>query len=122
MALNIQSMYVLATGSARAMEQADTTSNNIANVNTPGFKRLLLKEMSQRIPQNEGDTSHLFVFSRFEESPVIAEQGPLKKTESRLDFAIEGEGFFVVKARDGEMLTRDGHFLLNEEGYLTDSK
>ncbi|WP_200763800.1 flagellar hook-basal body protein [Nitrosophilus alvini] len=122
MALNIQSLYVLATGSARAMEQADTTANNIANVNTPGFKKLLLKEMSQRIPQNGGDTNHLFVFSRFEDTPVITEQGALKKTENRLDFAIEGSGFFVVKAGNEEMLTRNGHFFLNEEGYLIDAK
>ena len=121
MALNLQSIYVLASGSSRAMEQLDTITNNLANVNTPGFKRLLLKEVSQRIDKNSGDSNHLFVFSRFENTPVILEQGSLKKTENSLDFAIEGEGFFAVEVKGEELFTRNGHFLLDNEGFLVDS-
>jgi len=121
MALNLQSIYVLASGSSRAMEQLDTITNNLANVNTPGFKKLLLKEMSQRIDQNRSDSNHLFVFSRFEDTPVILEQGSLKKTENPLDFAIEGDGFFVIEVKGEEFLTRNGHFLINNEGFLVDS-
>ena len=43
MALNIQPIYVLASGGSRALEQVDTITNNIANVDTPGFKKLFLK-------------------------------------------------------------------------------
>ncbi|WP_281951178.1 flagellar hook-basal body protein [Nitrosophilus kaiyonis] len=121
MALNLQSIYVLASGSSRAMEQLDTITNNIANVNTTGFKKLLLKEMSQRIDKNRGDSNHLFVFSRFEDTPVILEQGSLKKTENPLDFAIEGDGFFQVKVKGEKLLTRNGHFFINNENILVDS-
>jgi len=121
MALNLQSIYVLASGSSRAMEQLDTITNNIANVNTTGFKKMLLKEMSQRIDENRGDSNHLFVFSRFEETPVILDQGSLKKTQNHLDFAIEGDGFFQIETKDGNLLTRDGHFFINDKGFLVDS-
>jgi len=53
MAINFQPIYILASGGARAIEQLDTTSNNLANVNTPGFKKLLMREMSQTIPENK---------------------------------------------------------------------
>ena len=121
MALNMQSIYVLASGGARAMEQLDTITNNIANVNTSGFKKLLLKEMSQRIDENRGDSNHLFVFSRFEDTPVILEQGNLKKTENSLDFAIEGDGFFQVEAKNRKLLTRNGHFFINNKNFLVDA-
>ena len=121
MALNLQSIYVLASGSSRAMEQLDTITNNIANVNTTGFKKLLLKEMSQRIDKNRGDSNHLFVFSRFEDTPVILEQGSLRKTENSLDFAIEGDGFFQIEVKGEKLLTRNGHFFINSENILVDS-
>ncbi len=122
MALNLQSIYVLASGSSRAMEQLDTISNNLANVNTSGFKKLLLKEMSQRIEKNGGDSNHLFVFPRFEETPVVDIQGSLKISDNPLDFAIEGKGFFVIESKGGQYLTRNGHFFIDSEGYLVDSK
>ncbi len=121
MALNMQPVYVLASGGSRAMEQLDTITNNIANANTAGFKRVLMEEMSQKIPQNGGDSANLFVFARFKDSPVILEQGSLRFTQNGFDFAIEGEGFFVVENGAGEeLLTRNGHFFLNAEGYLVD--
>jgi flagellar basal-body rod protein FlgG len=88
-------------------------------VDTPGFKRLFLKEMSQRINTKRGDAEDLFVFPRFEDSPVVLEQGVLKNTQRNLDFAIEGDGFFVVQNNNKEkFLTRNGHFFVNSEGYL----
>ena len=121
MALNFQPIYVLASGGERAIENLNVVSNNLANVNTPGFKKLVLREMSQYIPENKGDSSHLFVFPRFNDTPVVTTQGDLIKTDNILDFAIFGDGFFSVETPNGIKYTRNGHFIKNREGYIVDS-
>lgn len=121
MAINFQPIYVLASGGERALEQLDTVTNNLANVNTPGFKKLLLKEMSQYIPENKGNKKHLFVFPRFESTPVVLSQGALQHTGNPLDLAIFGSGFFTIETPQGVMLTRNGHFFLNNEGFIVDA-
>ena len=121
MALDMQSIYVLASGASRAMEQLDTVTNNLANVNTTGFKKMVIKEMSQRLDENGGDANHLFVFPRFDQSLIDRTQGPLTHTQNPLDLAIDGDGYFVVRTQNGPLYTRDGHFFLNEQGVLVDN-
>ena len=120
MALQIQAMYVLASSGSRAMEQLDETTNNLANVNTDGFKKVLIKEMSQRLADNGGDANHLFVYPRFERSFVDLEQGSLKETGRPLDLAIDGKGFFLVQSGEEQLLSRSGHFFLTTDGKLID--
>ncbi|MEO2083798.1 MAG: flagellar basal-body rod protein FlgF [Desulfurobacteriaceae bacterium] len=121
MAVSFQTMYVLAAGGERAMEQLDVTANNIANVNTPGFKKILEEEMSQHIPQNGGDAYNLLVFPRFKATHVLLSEGALKKTGNPFDLALKGDGFFAVKTKGGEVYTRNGHFTLGADGKLVDS-
>ncbi len=121
MALDLQSIYVLASGGSRAMEQLDTTTNNIANANTSGFKKLLIEQMSQRLDENGSDSNHLLVFPRFKQTLLDLSQGPLRQTGAPLDLAIDGKGYFVVQRQNETLLTRDGHFLLDSDGYLVDS-
>jgi len=121
MAINFQPIYVLATGGERALDNIDITTNNISNSSTPGFKKLLMREFSQKIPENLGKTSELFVFPRFQDSPVIVNQGALIKTDNMFDVAIQGKGFFAVQTENGVVYTRNGHFFRNAEGYLVDA-
>lgn len=121
MSVNFQSLYVLASGGERAFEQLNTISNNIANVNTPGFKKILLKEMSQKIPDNPRQSKELFIFPRFEDTPVVLSQGSIRKTDNPLDLAINGDGFFKVKVGNKFILTRNGHFHIDKDGYLVDT-
>ncbi len=121
MALDLQSIYVLASGGSRAMEQLDTTTNNIANANTSGFKKLMIEQMSQRLDENGSDSNHLLVFPRFKQTLLDLHQGPLKQTQAPLDLAIEGQGYFVIRRQNETLLTRNGHFLLDGEGFLVDS-
>ncbi len=119
MSLTVQPIYILASGGKRAIEQLDVTTNNIANLSTPGFKEVLLREMSQ--PVNENPLSaKLLTFPRFKDTRVITRQGSLKKTDSPLDFAISGDGYFQVKAGEEILLTRNGHFFLDKDGFLVD--
>ncbi len=121
MGINFQPIYILASGSERAKDMLDTVSNNLANINTPGFKKLILREMSQNIPNNPGKSKELFTFARFNDNPVILNQGTLKETKRKLDFAITGEGFFTVQDKAGNIfLTRNGHFFIDKTGTLID--
>jgi flagellar basal-body rod protein FlgF len=120
MALTVQSLYILASGAERAKEQLDIVSNNVANVDTPGFKKILMEEFSQHIPKNRGDAYNLMVFPRFKRTDVILSQGALRKTGNPLDLALKGSGFFAVKGKSGEIYTRNGHFFVNSDGKLVD--
>ncbi|WP_028950646.1 flagellar hook-basal body protein [Sulfurihydrogenibium subterraneum] len=120
MAVNFQPIYILASGGSRAVDQLDTITNNISNANTSGFKKILMREMSQKIPENVGQTGDLLVFPRFRDTHVINSQGTLIKTDNPLDLAIEGEGFFQVETNVGRFYTRNGHLFINNEGFLVD--
>ncbi len=120
MALTVQSLYILASGAERAKEQLDVASNNLANLNTPGFKKVLMEEFSQHVPKNKGDSYNLMVFPRFKKTYVVLSQGPLQKTGNPLDLALKGEGFFAVKVRGKEVYTRNGHFFIDSNGRLVD--
>jgi len=121
MALTVQPLYVLAAGSERAREQLDVVTNNLANVNTPGFKRVLMEEFSQHIPKNRGDSYNLLIFPRFKRTDVVLEQGALRETGNPLDVALKGRGFFAVKTKAGEVFTRNGHFFVGADGTLVDA-
>ncbi|HKL78671.1 MAG TPA: flagellar basal-body rod protein FlgF [Gammaproteobacteria bacterium] len=117
------SMFTALSGALSLKRRLDTVSNNLANVNTTGFKadRLnfdgVLSQAGQR-PGGGPDDGVMF--------PVIREdytdqaQGNLKQTGRDLDFAIKGDGFFRVQTAEGEAYTRDGRFHLNNEGQLVD--
>ncbi len=122
MALTVQSLYVLAAGGERAKEQLDIVTNNIANVNTPGFKKILMEEFSQHIPENKGDSYNLLVFPRFKRTDVVLTQGVLRKTGNPLDVALKGRGFFTVRVKGREVYTRNGHFFLDSTGRLVDAQ
>jgi len=120
MAINFQPIYVLASGGERALEQIDNTTNNLANVDTSGFKKLIVRELSQKIPQNKGQKGDLLVFPRFKDTVVITTQGGLRKTDNPLDVAIQGKGYFQIETPNGVMLTRNGHFFFDKNGFLVD--
>lgn len=120
MSMNLQPIYVLASGGSRAMEQLDIHANNLANVSTPGFKKLLMNEMTQKPPGNPGEKEKLLAFPRFNSSKVIQEQGTLIKTESPNDVAIAGSGYFQIRRQNETLLTRQGKMQLDPEGFLQD--
>ncbi|WP_457568519.1 flagellar hook-basal body protein [Desulfurobacterium sp.] len=121
MAVDLQSIYILASGGERAMEQLNVTANNVANVDTPGFKKVFEEEMYQNVPVNRGEAAKLLTFPRFRETVPVLSQGALQKTDSPFDFAISGSGFFTVLTKAGVLLTRNGHFHLDKNGFLVDA-
>lgn len=127
MASDFQPLYVLASGLFYQQRKLEVISNNLANLNTNGFKKVLLTAQASPVKGPEGgrvfSPSHQMVENNFV-YPVMGKQkvdtssGELKKTGNPLDMAINGSGFFAVKVGDKILYTRDGHFLLDKKGYL----
>lgn len=98
------------------MREMAVVAQNIANQSTTGFRRegLVFSEYVKRLEGSEPSLSLARAHAR-SFSPV---QGALTQTGGSFDFAIEGEGFFLIQTPDGERLTRAGHFTPNAEGEL----
>lgn len=121
------------SGLSAHMQKLDVTGNNIANINTTGFKRqtvgfseLLRQRMADRgLPVLENGTIIPVQGSGTKASSSTRrfEQGTLVSTGRPLDLAINGEGFFQVAREDGETFyTRDGSFQIDSEGQITNSQ
>ena len=138
----IRSLYTAASGMKAQQMQVDTIANNIANVNTSGFKKSRLsfrsllyqtyREPGLPLANNQNDVTGLQIGSGVEVSGSrkMMSQGVLENTNEELDLAIEGRGYFEVQLQNGERrYTRNGTFrqdfngrIVTAEGYLlTDS-
>jgi flagellar basal-body rod protein FlgG len=113
-------MYAALSGNITALQRLDTLANNLANVNTPGFKRDRLQFSSLLPPvANPTDPASKSAPVLSGVSPSIDfSAGPLKETGNPLDVALEGNGFFVVSGPEGTAYTRQGNFRLDAEGRL----
>ncbi|MFA7083323.1 MAG: flagellar basal-body rod protein FlgG [Arcobacteraceae bacterium] len=127
----IRGLYTAATGMNAQQHQIDVTSNNIANVNTIGFKKdraefqdLMYESLNYtagRTSQTTLNPTGIDVGLGVRVSGIQKNfiQGDLKITGNPLDMAIEGKGFFQITLPNGELAyTRNGAFKLNEEGTL----
>lgn len=122
----LKGIYSSASGMMAEAVRTDVISNNLANVNTTGFKKDVAIEQSFRellLHKIEGCEPSRVVggvgtgVDIVEISPLM-DNGIHHLTGNKLDVALEGEGFFVVDTAAGERYTRDGAFFLNNEGYL----
>ncbi|MCC6946278.1 MAG: flagellar basal-body rod protein FlgF [Bradyrhizobiaceae bacterium] len=103
--------------------ELDVIANNLANLNTTGFKgeNVLFEEFLDRRARTDHfiaplDRQVSFVLDR--ETRTDLSQGPFQQTGSNLDVAVDGDGFFVVETPQGERYTRAGSFVLNAAGEL----
>ncbi|WP_457572996.1 flagellar basal-body rod protein FlgF [Desulfolithobacter sp.] len=108
-----------ALSGAVAREQAMATiSNNLANVTTSGFKKDRVSfEAILRGRQQVGDAKGIN-FTRIGRIGTDFSPGAIRQTGNPLDLAIEGEGFFMVRDQNTTYLTRQGHFLVDQEGFI----
>lgn len=128
----IRALDTAATGLAAQQMNMDVVSNNLANVNTVGFKKVRaeFKDLAYDTVKAPGgadgkEPGSLQVGLGVEVSGTqrLFFQGSLNQTGSPLDMAINGDGFFQVLDGEGKVkYTRDGAFQLDAEGRLTTSK
>lgn len=130
----MRSLYTSAAGMVAQQFNLDVIANNLANVNTNGFKqsRAEFQDMLYQVMRGSGAQNGLGANSPVSlqvglgSRPVATStqtgQGPLQQTSNRYDMAIEGEGFFKVQLPDGSFgYTRDGSFKTDSTGRLVTS-
>ncbi|MEW6611504.1 MAG: flagellar basal-body rod protein FlgG [Pseudomonadota bacterium] len=127
----IRSLWIAKTGLDAQQHQMDVISNNLANVNTTGFKRaravfedLLYQNVRQAGSQSSQQTMlpsglQMGTGVRTVATEKIHTQGNLTQTGNSLDLAINGNGFFQVLMPDGTLAySRDGSFQIDSQGQL----
>lgn len=123
-----------ATGMAAQQTRIDVIANNLANVNTPGFKRsqahfedLLYQTISgeQLVGSGATDVAPAVQIGRGTRLAAVQrvhEQGTFEITGRPLDLAVDGEGLFQVRRPDGTTAySRDGSFTISDQGILVTS-
>jgi len=118
----IKGLYTAAVGMLPRITRQEVSANNLANINTPGYKRdrVFLKAL---LKVEEGLSKALSGLQRRETEALYTDfsQGVLQQTHRTLDLAIEGDGFFVISTPRGERYTRNGSFSLGPGGLLVTS-
>lgn len=101
----------------------DVAANNVANMNTPGYKgeELMFTDYLTRVDNSDSPFKERVIYPRDIGIARDMTEGIWQPTANPLDVAIAGEGYFVVETAAGEMYTRNGHFRLNQEGALISS-
>ena len=117
----LEGMYSAAAGMAAQQDRLDAVSNDIANANTTGYKRVrvafrdLLYTPEWRATQNgvtEGAGAKATTVGRG------YAQGAFQRTDEPLDVALQGQGFIKMKREGKDVLTRDGDLRFDDKGRL----
>ncbi len=134
----VRSIFTGASGMMVTMEELNTVANNLANVNTDGYKKetTVTKAFPEMLIRRQNDDGQVrFPLGSYDLAPVVGklgtgvefnesyirfEQGSLMETSNDFDLALDGNGFFTVMTDEGERYTRNGNFKIDNAGYLTD--
>ena len=115
-------IYPAVSGSLAAMRRMDVISNNLANVNTPGYK----KEKMSFEGLLAGTANPPAVPQGMTADPILQKEniyidyvsGPTSQSGNPLDLALNGDGFFAVTTPQGTAYTRQGNFRTSTDGTL----
>ena len=130
----IRSLWSAASGMAAQRLHMDVIANNLANVNTAGFKKsrsdfVDLLYQNLRAPgaaTSSGGEVPTGIQVGMGTKPVsvqkIFSQGDYVQTQNQLDVAIEGKGFFKISSNGEELYMRSGAFKMDSEGYIVTSE
>lgn len=130
-----KTLRTAATGLTAQQQYVEIIANNLANVNTTGFKKVRpeFQDLLYETLKPAGSVSRIGVEplnevqigsgTELSSTKKIFKQGDLTQTGNSLDFAINGEGFFIVRKPDNSYAyTRDGSFQLNRNGQIVTSQ
>jgi flagellar basal-body rod protein FlgG len=119
----VKGLFRAASGMLLRQTRMEISSNNLANINTTGYKRddAFARQLIEAAPiTNASDGNHAphsNSLSYFTDDSAAS----YKLTGNALDVALTGEGFFVVQSPKGQFFTRSGHFMVDGEGKLVDA-
>ncbi|MCK6593609.1 MAG: flagellar basal-body rod protein FlgF [Bacteriovoracaceae bacterium] len=132
----MREIWVPISGAIAQQRNVEQIANNVANANTPGFKKdkIVFKEYLAALekgaedvdlPQRDWKPEDFYRSNGSEDSFVkvdgtytMHEQGQLTPTGNSFDFALNGQGFFEVLTPQGVRYSRKGNFTINAEGKL----
>lgn len=111
-------LYITLSRQGALARQMDVVSNNVANMNTSGFKsqRMLFLEYLER-PDRQGDRMSFVQDYGLQRN---IETGPINVTNNELDVALRGDGYFAVETLSGNRYTRGGSLQLNVNREIVD--
>lgn len=125
----LQGLYNLTSGVLTQNRNLNVVSNNMVNITSPGFKKDTMlssnfkEEMLYRSSnKGKGEPREIGASSKIrtaQETRTNFEQGSFEETGNALDLALAGNGFFEIQGQAGMMYTRNGSFILDNEGYLS---
>ncbi len=129
----LRGLYTSASGMSVHLKNQDIISNNLANADTPGFKRdqLIVTAFPQFLlsringPKDQGHAPTIGSYALGAESQgsyTDYATGNMVPTQRSLDVAIQGDGFFVIDTPQGQQYTRHGGFYLSAENTLVTSE
>ncbi len=119
-------LYVSAAGAMANSYRQEVATNNLANVNTVGFKSDLALLTARRTEASQSGQQHSTAAllegigggTYALPNRVLYNQGPLSQTDRKFDLALNGEGFFQVQKNNQTYYTRDGRFGTNPQNQL----
>lgn len=128
----LRSMYSSISGMKNFQQKLDVTSNNIANVNTYGFKKgratfsdLVSQQIAGATGPSDGkggvNPRQVGLGAQLASVDSIQTQGNLQNTNRELDLGISGDGFFQVTDGEQTYYTRAGNFYLDSEGTIVNA-
>ena len=103
------------------MREYETITNNMANINTAGFKRRS-NAFSKSLQEQMKGVDRYTPGSIELNSSLDFSQGNISETGRPLDFAISGKGFFVIETPNGPLYTRNGIFQTNQNRQIINSQ
>ncbi|HEX4467620.1 MAG TPA: flagellar hook-basal body protein [Solirubrobacteraceae bacterium] len=120
----LEGLFSAAAGMNAQQEELDAIGNDLANVNTTGYKaqRTAFSDLLYNQVEDAGTNTTAGAGARESSIGRVETQGSMKETGNPLDLAIVGDGYFVVTLPGGKSaLTRDGSFGVDASGTLTNS-
>lgn len=122
----VRGIYTAASGMVAESLRTDAIANNMANVDTTGYKRditvtkdfgsMLIKQVGDG--SNQSDIGSMGYGSVVDQIATIHDAGQIRPTGNPLDLAISGNGYFTVQTANGLRYTRDGSFYRSAQGDL----
>ncbi|SAI60625.1 flagellar basal-body rod protein FlgF [Bordetella ansorpii] len=112
-------IYTAMNGAARVSEQQAVLTNNLANVNTPGFREQI--SLYRSVPMLDGTSLPTRVSTVATTPGSNFALGPMQSTGRDLDVAVAGSGWFAIQTPQGEAYTRAGSLQVGVNGLLQNS-
>lgn len=135
----VKGLYTGASGMLALQESMNSISQNLANVNTDGYKRetAVMKAFPEMLARRINDDGQVkFPMGSYDKAPIAGkigtgveynesyirfEQGSLSQTDAQFDFALEGDGFFTLETPQGIRYSRNGKFTISADGFVVDN-